>query len=250
MQQGWSIRQKLRMKPPNDYAEYFPHNYELDLTGVQMAQIDRDVLERPLSLRGAAEIVRRFLEDTDAYPDEEFRMRRGMCKVLAEEYLPLFRFARSLRCVRSIHLYPESHNGPDGEVRFWLRPAWHVQITCSSEGHDRALMREQMQQGDIVSSGTRWRDPVTKHVVQQPSAFNAADDVRTRVERILGAVEAKESNYHAGTDTLLVQDDHDRWDYLKRAGLRDQVAEAVGRKADSHYRRTYVLYGEEAVRVR
>ena len=215
-----------------------------------MQQVERSELESHLILPDAKEVVRRFLEDTEAYPTEAFRKRSGICKVLAEEYLPLLRLARFLRCVRSICLSPDSHAGPDGEIRLWMRPAWHVQITCSSEGYDRALMREQMNQGDIVSSGDRWRDPDTGRVVQRPEAYDTAEDVRARIDRILGAIEAKESNYHPGTDTLIVQDDPDHSGYLRRANLRKQVLAYVADMRETQYCRTFILFGDDVVRAR
>jgi len=215
-----------------------------------MQQVKRSELESHLTLRDAEEVVRRFLEETETYPTKAFRKRSGVCKVLAEEYLPLLLVAQSLRCVRSIRLYPDSHAGPDGEIKFWTRSAWHVQITCSSESYDRALMREQMNQGDIVSSGVRWRDPDTGRVVQRAEVYNTTEDVRARIDRILDAVEAKESNYHPGTDTLMVQDDPDHSGYLGRASFREKVLAAVADMHETRYRRTFILFGDDVVRAR
>ena len=66
--------------------------------------IERSVLERPTSLHQAERILDEFLTDTIKYPDDDFYMRRGICKVLADEYHPLVRLAQTLHGVRCIKL--------------------------------------------------------------------------------------------------------------------------------------------------
>jgi hypothetical protein len=206
-----------------------------------MTQIDRQELEKPTPLDEATLMVDSFLNDTTSYPDEDVRLRRGICKVLAEEYMPLVLLAKVLPNVESVRLFPASNQGPDGELRFSNQSAWKVQITCSHEGYQRALMREQLQQNGVAIGGQRSRD-TSGSIICNPSVLPPNEEVEARLNRIRSAVQAKECNFHKDTDTLIVLEANAR--HLQRYKLHERVVEALcGRP--SNYERIYMIYGSD-----
>ena len=114
-----------------------------------MPKIERETIEKAISLREAIAIVDCFYNERMTYPDEDVHRKRGVCKILAEEYSPLVRLAQEYCDVRSLRLFPEANPGPDGEILLWCRKSSKVQIICAIEGYDRALMRELLANGSI-----------------------------------------------------------------------------------------------------
>ncbi len=106
-----------------------------------MPQVSANEPRHRLPLRKAIQITDEFRADFTAYPHEDVRMRRGICKVLLEEYCPLVNLAQQIRCVRDVCLTSESNQGPDAEVRRWLRNTLQIQITCANQGYQRAISR-------------------------------------------------------------------------------------------------------------
>lgn len=217
-----------------------------------MHQLERKALENPISLHQANEVVESFCNDRAAYPDADVHLKRGVSKILAEEYCPLVRLAQELWCVRSVRLLPEANAGPDGEIRFWWHPSSKVQITCAHEGHSRALMREQLlSEGVVFQNQTRKRDKASGQVVSTGRVLTTpAADLQTRIDRILKTIEAKETKYYPGTDTLLVEEDLANFRHLKKGGLHKKVCEAVRKGLGSPYGRIYVNYGNDLKRVK
>jgi len=217
-----------------------------------MPQIERMALEDAVSVRRAKGVVDSFCNDRVTYPDEDVHSKRGVCKILAEEYCPLVRLAQGYCCVRNVRLLPESNSGPDGEIRFWWRCSSKVQITCANEGYDRALMRELLGHGGIVfPHQSRHRDKVSGVVVSTGRALTSpTTDVQARVERILKAIERKESKYYPSTDILLVQEDPANFKHLTAGGFHQRVCQIIRKGYGSPYRRIYVNYGNELKRIK
>lgn len=214
-----------------------------------MSQVSRADLELSVLVRDAAEVVRAFLEDDHDYPYVDFIMRNGISKVLAEEYLALVRVAEVTAGARAVRLLHASNTGPDGEIEFDSGEVWRIQITCSHEGYETALAREQMRDGEITGSGPKHRDKVTGAVVYTPEGFDTKDGIAARVDRITAGVRNKESKYRQGTDTLIVQDAPDGIDYLQEGRLRDLVKHAVHELGPSRYERIFVVYGQTPDRI-
>lgn len=223
--------------------------YAFCLQDGSVSQVSRQELEQDRSVKRAAGIVAAFLRDDEAYPYGSFIMREGISKTLAEEYFPLVSVAETLGCVRSLRLSPEAHQGPDGEIRFWFRQPWNVQITCASENYERALSRERMRDGLITGSGRHARDATTGEVTYDPEAFDTTQETRARIERIVARVRDKEARYRVGCDTLLVLDEPDGREYLHEQGFRSRVSAAIRELGSSHYARIYVVYGQVPERV-
>jgi hypothetical protein len=217
-----------------------------------MPKIERKALEKAVSLREAKGLVDSFCNDRITYPDGDVHSKRGVCKILAEEYCPLVRLAQEYWCVRSVRLFPVANPGPDAEIRFWWRCSSKVQIICANEGYNRALMREQLRHGDIVfPHQSRRRDKVSKKVVNTGSVLmTPAADVQSRVNRIFKAIDAKKQKYYSGTDTLFVQEDTADFKHLKEGSLHRKVCEAVRKDLESPYRRIYINYGNALKRIK
>ena len=186
------------------------------------------------------------MNDPVTYTPRDFLVRTGIVKPLLEEYLPLLRLAASQRCVRSVALSPESHPGHDGMIRFWCHSAWRVRIVCGHEDYNRALMRERMTYPAVVSpENVHYRDKSTGRVLADEQGAVLIDDlVRSRVERIVRAVELKEARYRDGTDTLLVHEEGTAWD-SERAALHPAVCAALTSTRESPYQRIFVAYGDD-----
>ncbi|RLB59247.1 MAG: hypothetical protein DRI90_15665 [Deltaproteobacteria bacterium] len=207
------------------------------------------MLEEPLTLHRAQAIVESFSTDRVTYPHRDVHSRKGVCKILIEEFCPLVRLAEEFQHVDHIRLLPEAHQGPDGEIGLRDREPLQVQITCSSQSRDRALQREQLRDGKITFTHQHHdRDKSTKRVVATGRASTTpAADVQSRVTRIMGAIEAKEEKFYAGTDILLVLDDSSNFKHLE--GLHEAVCEEIRPRPRSHYRQIYVSYGNDLKQV-
>ena len=205
-----------------------------------MTQVKRQELERRISLDQASLIIDIFLSDETLYPYDDFLSRRGICKVLAEEYMPLVQLAKALPDVEGLQLFPASNEGPDAEVMFHNKSSWTAQITCAHESYQMALFREQLLRDGAAMSGIRQRDK-SGRIVSGRSVFVADKEIEIRINRILSAIQAKEDNYHEGTSTLIVQEAPASAGYLQRRNLHAQV-EAL-HQGQSNYDRIYVIYG-------
>jgi len=216
-----------------------------------MSQIERATLEKPTPLNRAICILNEFLYDPKTYSDNDFYFRKGICKVLAEEYLPLVRLAQGLIGVRNIHLLSNSNPGPDAKISFWWRKVAPVQITCANEDYDRALMREQMLSGkSVLPQQKRKRDKVTGSIVTEgDGTFALSADVQFRIDRIFKAITSKECNYYTSTEILIVQESPFGYKYLQESHLHEQVCQLV-LKRDSQYKQIYVNYGDRLKRVK
>lgn len=188
-----------------------------------MPAVNRQQLENALKIDQAAELIESFRKDTETYPNDTFLARQGICKLIEEEYVPLVRVAEFVDG-RTVRLSPNAHQGPDGEIGFSDRADWSVQITCSHESLERALFRNELSRVGAV----------TRQI--------STAEVDARFERILSAIEAKELNYHEGTDTLIVLDSPANVRYLSE--LKPRVAEAIYQR-HSKYQRVFVVYGED-----
>jgi hypothetical protein len=205
-------------------------------------------LEKPASIRKAHEFEQQFCDRNGEFSDEDIYRKAGVAKVLAEEYLPLLNLAKTLKLVRSIRLFPQSNQGPDGEIRFWWRFPSKVQITCSAENYEAALKREQLSNMEpVFSRQTRCRE--SGRITATGRAFMAPEeDLKQRLTRILAAIDQKNANYYSGTDTLLVLDELANFQHLRE--LHEHVRRFLGRPQVSNYKKIFVVYGVEVKRAR
>lgn len=198
-----------------------------------------------MQLRQAEHILDEFFNDSEAYPEDDFLMRTGICKVLADEFHPLVRLAQSFKGVRNLQLLSQSNLGPDAIITFWWRRAAKVQITCAHEGYNRAMEREYLRDKGSALVHQNWgRDKATGHVVPKGTeCFELSADIQLRVKRILKAIADKENKYYPETEILLIHEDPANYQYLKKGHLHEQVQEKV-LIMGSHYRHIYVNYGD------
>ncbi len=116
------------------------------------------------------------------------------------------------------------------------------------EGYQRHLLREQLQQDGIAQPGNRRRDRHSGQVVCETTPlFRPDEEVEVRLNRICSAVQAKEENYHTGTDTLLVLEQPAA--YLREHNLHARVVNVLHERS-SNYERIYVIYGSVVQQVK
>lgn len=224
-----------------------------------MTLIKLEDLLKPKSTQEANEIIDSFFNDRNAYLDQDFYLRKGVCKDIAkliiEEYAPLVKLAEDLEreyvAEASLRLFQEGNEGPDGEILFSsVIPSCKVQITCAGEGYNRALIREQFANKECVfPNQSRERDKVSKKVVASGGKWEFSPKLfQKRFNRIIDAIRRKETNYYEDTDTLLVVEDPAKFKYL--CGLHEKIREAIQNGPDSSYERIYADYGGDLKRVK
>jgi hypothetical protein len=216
-----------------------------------MPQIKRNMLEQQLSLRNAKTVLTSFCNDREAYPDSNVHLRKGICKILIEEYGPLVRLAKEQILVRDLRLFPEANQGPDGEIRFWFRRSARIQIVCSNQGYSRALVREILAKGFAVfPNQNRQRDKSTGNVVSSGRILKTPTaDIEMRIRRILKAIDAKEKKFYSETDTLLIQEDPAGFRHLVEGGLHQRVCDSIQRRKMQH-KKIYINYGNTLKRAK
>jgi hypothetical protein len=190
--------------------------------------VDRKQLESIQETQQAAKIIDEIRKNTDEYPNDVFLARKGICKVIEEEYVPLVRVAESVLGER-VRLSPHSHRGRDGEIWVTKEESLTVQITCAHEGLGTALKRRSLAEDGAVITQISSRD------------------VDARVTRILSAISMKEENYHPHTKVLIVLDAPASASYLSE--LKPRVAQAVCARP-SNYQKIFVVYGEDVRQVK
>ncbi len=213
-----------------------------------MSRIDRQELEKPTSLDKAQILIDELLNNRVLNPDSDLLSRRGINKVLVEEYRPLLFLAKTVTGAEYIRLFPDSNKGADGEIILGEGKSWNVQITCSYESYQHALMREQLLDEGIAHQGNRHRDIDSGQVVNESHGARPMDqDTMLRKERILNAIKAKEDKYHEGTNTLLVLEKSARSRHLN--DLHELVVN-TSHVESSNYERIYIVYDEDVKRVK
>ncbi|MGM0655551.1 MAG: hypothetical protein ACQETR_09575 [Thermodesulfobacteriota bacterium] len=216
-----------------------------------MPQIKRNMLEQFHSLRNAKAFLTSFCNDRETYPDSDVHLRKGICKILIEEYGPLVRLAKEQFLVRDLRLFPEANQGPDGEIRFWFRGPFRIQIVCSNQGYNRVLMREILSNGCAVfPNQNRQRDKSTRKVVSSGRVLTTSTaDIEMRVQRILNKIDAKEKKYYPDTDTLLIQEDPAGFRHLMEGGLHQMVCDSI-QKRQIQYKQIFINYGNTLKRAK
>jgi len=208
-----------------------------------MPQVELSELRQRVSFSRARVIVDAYCNDTESYSDEQVRIKNGVCKQIAEEFVPTYLLAEKLCFVRDIRLYPDSNPGPDAEIRFFWRTSYKVQITCANEGYQRSLLREALMDGPQFEGQVRTRKRQTGEIeLDQARAMRPPNAViEDRVDRLRSAIEHKVANYYDGTDTLLVQDDSDQFIYL--GDLSNRIVRLVSSGLGAPYKRIFAQFG-------
>jgi hypothetical protein len=192
--------------------------------------INRNQLESWVSLSDARNLVSEFFGDQTTYPDGDFYSRkRGINKDIPEEFYPLLLLAEHLLTAKSVRLSPQSLPGPDGAILLIDESEISVQITVSHERSNGYKKRQVLRDPGIWSNKARNTDEVIKQ----------------RLERILNAIQDKETNFRTGTDILLIVDESISWGDVIDPGLPDALEAALGQLPASNYSATYVAYGED-----
>jgi hypothetical protein len=197
--------------------------------------IERNLFENWVPVMKARKLVDEFFDDRTTYTDYEFYSRkRGIYKDIPEELYPLLLFAESLSSVASIRLSPDSLPGPDGTAFLNDGSEITVQVTLSKE------------RGEGYKKRLSLRD--TKG--PQVSVRNTNEVVEERLERIIAAIREKETNFHDGTEILLVVDEAISWGDIIDPGLPNAIQEAAVSLPPSKYSATYIIFGKDVRQIR
>ena len=207
----------------------------------------------------AIEIAESFFNDLVRYPNQDFYLRKGVCKDIgkniAEEYYSLALLAREYEqeygTETRLYLFKDGNEGPDGEIQFSSgMPPCKVQITCSNQGYSARLMREQYANKEVVfPNQTRERDKTSKRVFTRGNILAERSALlEERFNRIIVAIRVKNVKYHSDTHTLLVGEDPSNFEYL--VGLHEKICEAIQNDPKSPYERIYINFGGDLKRVK
>jgi hypothetical protein len=153
-----------------------------------MPKLTRSDLERPRTPHYMKELLRSFAEDGESYPSQDRHLRRGLVKVLLEEYRLLCAFACHVS-VRTAWLTPESNKGPDGYVELESGEKLAVQITVADQSDEEARKRKILSQSESVSNGF-----MREEVFLRRPRQDIADAIKNKIGE----------KFHPGTDVLLV----------------------------------------------
>lgn len=197
--------------------------------------IKRNYLENWISIEKARKLVDEFLNDRATYSDYEFYShKRGINKVILEEFYPLLLFAEFLPSAASLHLSPNSLPGSDGAVLLKDGLEITVQITLSHERSDGYKMRQSLRDNGVWSTKMR----------------NTNEVISERLERIIEAIKDKETNFRVGTLVLLIVDESISWGDMIDPGLPNALEEAIVSLPPSKYSDTYIIFGKDVRQVR
>jgi hypothetical protein len=196
--------------------------------------ITRNLLEGKIPKIKARQLVDQFFSDRATYPDYDFYShKRGINKDIIEEFYPLLLLAEYLPSATSLCVSPDSLPGPDGFVFLEDGSELTIQVTLSHERSDGYKVRQSLRDAGI------WAE----------KARNTSDVITKRLERILEAIQDKETNFREGTDILLVVDKSISWGDVIDPGLPNALKKAVVSLPPSRYSATYVIYGTDVRKV-
>ena len=155
-------------------------------------------------LSDASDFAGKFFGDRVTYTNGKFYSRkRGINKDIPEEFDHLLLLAEHLMDAMSVRLSPNSLPGPDGAILLADKSEITVQVTVAHERSDGYKVRQSLR-----DNGT-WMSKVS----------NTNEVIEQRLKRIFDAIIDKESNFHVGTDILLIVDESISWGDVIDPGL-------------------------------
>lgn len=200
----------------------------------------RSALEQPRTLVEMQAVINTFANDPAEYSSTVVLRRKGVAKIMIEEYLPLFLLAKSLTGFQSASLTVDSHPGPDAVLLFNDGSHATVQITCAGENEGTALQRELLEGGQIVyanQSAKRIRE--TGKVTQSGRMLTTRiANTRAAINEVLSAIEKKTHKYRTATQFLLIS--IHRSEITMTEDWQKQLLATVCALTDLPYERTYV----------
>lgn len=166
----------------------------------------RKHLEQPRTPEEMEGLIASIADNRADYPDSDVHLRRGIHKLIAEEYEPLLRLAKSLPGVERAHLTAHSNAGPDAYLHYADGARKGVQITCAGESYDTALQREILSMGKpVFPAQTHTRNETTKEVETKGRMLTSREaNTEKLVSDAIEAIAKKEEKYRLGTSYLLV----------------------------------------------
>lgn len=186
--------------------------------------------ETPRTPEQMKSLVVDVAEDRESIPDRDYHRRRGIVKHLVEEYALLQALAEHTASDCRAYLTPASNQGPDAVIELASGESWTVQITVADQGHQAAMGRERLSEGNATfPAAERARNPKTRAIDERGRVFTTRKArLQHQVAAILTAVQRKNDNFHEGTDILLVGASDflsdENLDYSSEQDLRARIA--------------------------
>lgn len=201
--------------------------------------MERTKLEEFKTLHEMHELLAYFSSHREEFPDEHVHLRRGIAKVLLEEYAPLLMLAQHLGAAGA-KLTASAYEGPDGYLYFEDGAEAAVQVTCAGESDQTAYKRELLASGRLVFDSQRVeRVSVSKAFRVSGRVLSTKDrGTSLAVEEIRLALQKKCKNFKEGTSILLI---HSRRNELTMsADWTAQVHAAMSHLSEVPYRAVFV----------
>lgn len=162
--------------------------------------------ETPRTPAEMKSLVVAIAEDRESIADRDYHRRRGIVKVLVEEYALLQALAEHTAPDCQAYLTPVSHQGPDGVIVLSSEESLTVQITVADQCHQVAMGRERLSEGNVTfPASERVRNLRTGAIDERGRILTTRKArLQEQVTVIATAVKLKNDNFHEGTDILLV----------------------------------------------
>jgi len=168
--------------------------------------VNRHDFETPHTPAEMKSLVDDIAEDRESITDRNYHRRRGIVKYLVEEYAPLQALAEHTASDCRAYLMPASNQGHDGVIELSSGESLMVQITVADQGHQVAMGRERLSEGNATfSASVKVRNQITGKIEEQGRVFTTRKvRLQEQVTAIAKAVQLKKDNFYDGTDILLV----------------------------------------------
>jgi len=188
--------------------------------------VTKEELEIPRSAAQLLAWAQKKISSIGATDDgkKAIRLRKGLCKTLVEEALPLGIFCahyfKASRCVNIQHIVGnQNYDAIVTDERLRKSPIKYLEVTQAHEGENEHLRMIELERKGSVNVLGRVKKRGTKNtgitVEIENAAKSHADVVAAEKEKIRMAVERKACNsYPKGTGLIIVFDDY--------IGFRDQ----------------------------
>lgn len=200
----------------------------------------RSELEQVRTLAEMQTIRDIFTNDHAAYRNAEVLRRKGIAKVIIEEYLPLLLLIQNIPGARRASLTSESNPGPDAVLLFDDESEATVQITSAGENKTTAQQRELLSNGQVVfaNQGTN-RDPRTGKIKQTGRMLTTRTGyTQAAIDEVVSAIERKAQTDRSDTDLLLIN--MHRSEVTMTEEWQEQMRLAVSARTNVPYESIYV----------
>lgn len=213
--------------------------------------ITRADLETPRTPNEMKEVLDQFSADRITYPDRDVHLRKGIIKVLLEEYDPLHILARAFGNECRAWLTHPSNQGPDSLIQLKSGREFAVQITVANQSHENALGRERLSQGQHTFPASKKERNSQSGEIKESGRILATREgwLRGQVQDLVNSIENKNTKFYDGTDILLVSTRIRLDDSCIEYSWRDDLTDKVQKLCKLRYLGVYVANGYELITI-